>query len=87
MEAFGRSAGRRGLRRVPLGVSQLSHGDGKVGELRDKHQYRGLVLVAHRRHVREQPGRYPQPVPHRCGPGNAAIAATSRASVAACRLP
>ena len=42
MEAFGCRAGSRSLRRVPLRLSQLGHSDGKLGELRDKHQHCGL---------------------------------------------
>jgi hypothetical protein len=49
MEAFGCSAGSRGLRHVPLGVSYLRHGDAKLGEHGDKHQDRRLVLAAHSR--------------------------------------
>ena len=78
MEAFGRSAGSRGLRRVPLDLSQLGHGDGKLCELRDEYQHHGLVLIAHRRHQSEQPSRCPQPVPGRCRARDAAVAAVSR---------
>ncbi len=87
MEAFGRSAGSRGLRRVTLCVSHLGQGDGKICELGDEYRHRGLVLVGYRRREREQPGRGPQPVPDGCGPGDATIAATSCASVAVSRLP
>jgi hypothetical protein len=54
MQAFRRSAGSRGLRRVPLGLAQLGHGDGKLSELSDEHHHSGLVLVAHRRRERKQ---------------------------------
>jgi len=87
MEAFGRSAGSRGLRSVLLGVSQLGHGDGKLSELRDEHHHRGLVLVAHRRRERKQPGGGPEPVPGRGRPGDATLTAPSRPGVAVCRLP
>jgi hypothetical protein len=69
MEAFGRSAGSRGLRRVALGVPQLSHGDGKLSESRDERQNRGLVLLAYGRGKREQPRGGPQPVPGRVARG------------------
>jgi hypothetical protein len=51
MQAFSRCAGSRSLRRVPLRVSQLGHGDGKLGGLFDEQQHRGLVLIADRRCV------------------------------------
>jgi hypothetical protein len=87
MQAFRRSAGSRGLRRVPLGLAQLGHGDGKLSELSDEHHHSGLVLVAHRRRERKQSGGGPQPVPGRCGPGDPTEAAPSRAGIAVCRLP
>lgn len=59
MEAFGGSAGSGSLRRVPLGLAQLGHGDGKLGKLRDEHHYRSLVLVTRSGREREQPGSCP----------------------------
>jgi hypothetical protein len=87
IEAFGRSAGSRGLRRMALDGSQLSYGHGKLGELRDEHHHRGLVLLARRCRECEQPGGGPQPVPGRCRPGNATVATAGRAGVAVCCLP
>jgi CHAD domain-containing protein len=87
MEASGRSAGSGGLRRVPLGVPQLGHGNSKLGKFRDEPQQRGLVLVAPGGREREQPGGGPQPVPGWRRPGDATEAATSRPGVAVSRLP
>jgi hypothetical protein len=66
MQAFGRSAGSRGLRRMALDGPQLGYGHGQLGEPRDEHHHRGLVLLAHRCHKCEQPGGGPQPVPGWC---------------------
>ncbi len=87
MEAFGCSAGSRSLRRVPLRLSQLGHSDGKLGELRDKHQHCGLVLIAKRRRERQQPSRGPQSVPRWCRLRDATEAAASCPGLAVCRLP
>ena len=82
-EVFSRSTGSGGLRRVPLGVSQLPYGDGKLGKLRNEHQHLGLVLVPR---GGEQPGRGPQSISSRCGPRDATVAAASRPGVAVCCL-
>jgi len=44
---------------MPLGISQRSHSDGKLCELRNEHQNLGLALIAHHRCEREQPSRGP----------------------------
>lgn len=87
MKEFGRSARRRGLRRVSLGFSELCECYGKFGELRDEHHRRGLVLVANSCRERKHPGGGPQLVPDWCAPGDAAVAAASRPGVAVGRLP
>jgi hypothetical protein len=87
MEALGRNTGSESLRSVALGVSQLGHGDGKLGELRYEHHHCVLVLVTCRGNKRKQPSGHPQPVPGRCGPGDATVATPSCAGVAVCRLP
>jgi hypothetical protein len=72
---------------MALDVSQLGYSDGKLGELRDEHHHRGLVLLAHRCRKCEQPGGGPQPVSGWRRPGDATVGAASRAGVAVCCLP
>lgn len=86
VEALGRCRGGRGLGCVALGLPQPGHHTGELGELRDEHHHRGLVLAARRCDESEQPGGGPQPVPRRCRPGDASIAVTGGAGIAVCRL-
>jgi hypothetical protein len=71
---------------MSLRVSQLGHGDGKLSEPRDEHHC-GLALVACGYREGEQVSGCPQPVPDWSGPGDATVAAPSRAGVTVCRLP